>query len=301
MGTVATRVPPLPTRPDRDTWFIEPVVAEWWQSYVDSGALEKEHAIPGTRLRASWAGDCARALAYHVKGVEITDPPTVADVWRFNIGTLLHNHIQASIMAAFPGSQIEVKVRFSEDGSGHMDLLVVRPDGTTVSVEVKTINGTGFRRMMQPGGEGMRVKYLFQGAINAAAMDPQPDELVVAVFSLECLSPGEAGKLQVRNEYERFACQWTYPKQTYTAIAEREIRRMQRVVELVDESDDGYLNVPRLLPDPKLPKHRVSNPSKGTLSILDRSGENEIGKGWAWNCGYCSFQQQCIEDHEAGQ
>lgn len=298
-SVTAVRPVGLSKRRDVDNWFIEPVTRAWFQAYVESGATTKEFAIPGTRVRASWAGDCARSLAYHVAGVEETDPATVADCWRFNVGTLVHEHIQAAVMAAFPGSQSEVKVSIGEDGSGHMDMLIIKPDGSRVSAEIKSINGTGFRRMMSPNGEGMRIKYLLQGALNAAAMDPVPDELLIAVFSLECMSPGEARKAGVTDEYNRFAGQWSYSPEVFLPIAERELKRMNRVIELVDEGPQGYLNVPRLIPDPELPRHEVVNPAKGTIETKDRDNRS-TGLGWVWQCTYCPFQTQCTEDKEAG-
>lgn len=283
-------------KPDRDNWFIEPVVAGWWEEYVGGGNMQKDFALPGSRFRASWAGDCSRSLAYHLAGVEETDPPTVADAWRFNIGTLLHEHVQATVERAFPGSSSEVKVRIGTDGSGHMDMLVVKPDGKRVSVEIKTVNGFGFKKMV--GEEGPRIKYVMQGALNAAAMDPIPDELVIAVFSLECMSPGEARKHGLNDEYRRFAGQWTFDQETFLPIAERERNRVEAIMAKVDA--EGPTSVRRIIPDPSLPRHVVINPDKGLLELRDARGE-AVGLGHTWHCGYCPFQTQCCEDAERGR
>lgn len=290
--------------PDRTNWFIEPVVESWWNTYQADGKLEKEHAIPGTRFRASWAGKCARALAYHFAGMESSDSVTIADCWRMNIGSILHEHIQQVIQAKYPNSQTEVKVQLATDGSGHMDALVVHPDGKTSAVEIKTINGTGFRRMIgaEKGkpGEGPRSTAVVQGALNAHAMDPQPDELVIVFFALECLSPSAAAKIAARDEYQRFATQYTFTRDEYVEIAERELRRINRVFELVDAREGGWADVPRMLPDPGLPRHRVFDPSRGFIEKLDANGDSQ-GTGWVWQCGYCEFQSQCISDLRDGK
>lgn len=281
-------------RPDEDNWFIEPVVADWWQAYIDGGNLEKEFAIKGSRIRASWAGSCAKSIAYHLAGVEISNPPTVANAWTFNLGTMIHDHVQAQIEKRYPGARSEVKVGIGEHGSGHMDMWVTRPDGRTVSVEIKSINGTGFRRMLDAQKpEGVRVKYVLQGALNAAHHDPQPDELLIAVFSLECMSPTVATKNGISTEYRRFAAQWSFSKEEYIAIAQDELRRLERVVELTDKH--GPAAVPRVIPDPALPLHLVTNPSKGILTTTDSNG-NVNGTGYTWHCAYCPFQDFCDND-----
>lgn len=280
--------------PDGDYWLVKPIVQQWYEDYVAAGMLDKAFAIPGSRVRASWAGDCAHKIALHVAGVEESDPMTVADVWRANVGTLIHEPVQAAIEKRYPGSTSEVKVQIGQHGSGHMDVWVVKEDGTTVAVEVKSINGTGFRRMVDARDpEGPRVKYVMQAALNAAAHDPQPDEMVVVVFSLECMSPKEAAKQGVASEYGRFAAQWTYGKDQYLALAHDEQRRLERIVTVVDERGTDF--VPRLIPDPDLKHHKVVNPYKGILAILDEN-DREVGTGWTWQCGYCCYQSHCAEE-----
>lgn len=282
------------TKPDEESWFVAPVVLDWWKDYVDSGRTSKEFAIPGTRVRASWAGDCARAIAYHVAGVEESNPITVADAWRFNVGQMVHDQVQAKIEAAFPGSVSEVKVSIGEHGSGHMDMWVVRADGRTVSVEIKTVNGTGFRRMVDARNpEGPRVKYVMQGALNAANHDPLPDELLIVVFSLECMSEKQASMNNVTSEYQKFSAQWTFTKEEYLDIAHYEQQRLERIVTLVDSHGPGA--VPRMMPDPSLPQHLVVNPKRGVINLHDKDGF-VVGTGHVWQCNYCSFQDHCDND-----
>lgn len=293
----------LNRQPDPHPWFVLPVVAEWWDQYrQEPENLDLPMAVPGTRFRASWAGDCSRALAYRFAGYKETNPITVADAWRFNIGTLLHEHVQQAIVKAFPGSEVEVKIKLRDvDGSAHLDVKVVRPDFATgevitTAVEVKSINGTGFRRMMDKRNpEGVRSKYVVQGALSAFSMDPQPDELVVAVFSLENMSPAEAKKNGVTDEFGRFAAQWTFTKVEYVAVAQAEIKRVNGIMAKTDK--EGPRSIRRIIPDPKLGKHIVINPIKGILEKQDDLGKS-LGTDFTWHCNYCPFQQQCVEDTE---
>lgn len=284
--------------PDPDPWFVKDVVDQWWQEYRDSGELDLDFAIPGSRVRASWAGMCARRIAYSVAGIEESDPTTVVDAWRFNIGSMLHEVAQKIAAEKYPGAKIELKVAVGDIGSAHVDLLVTLPDGRTVLIEIKTINGYGFKRMFGPDGEGPRFGGVVQAALAAIHMDPPPDEIVLAVFSLECISPYEAAKLGIKGEYQRFAAQYTFTREEYEPVGREEYVRLERIVELVDKN--GWEFVPRIIADPNLPPHEVVLPSKGTIVIKDNAG-NRLGTRTTWHCNYCNFQSQCQTFHEQEQ
>lgn len=276
--------------PDPDPWFVKAVVDEWWQEYRDAGRLELDFAIPGSRVRASWAGMCARKIAYMVAGIEESNPTTVADAWRFNVGSMLHEMAQGVAERKFPGARIEAKVALADIGSAHVDFLVTKPDGTTSLIEMKTINGYGFKRMFGPNGEGPRFGGVVQAALAAIHMDPPPDEIVLAVFSLEVISPVEAAKLGIKGEYARFAAQYTIPRELYQRVGEEETQRLHRIVELTDR--DGWEFVPRIIADPNLPPHEVVLPSKGTIVVKNDMGV-KVGVRNTWHCNYCGYQDQC--------
>lgn len=278
------------SQPDPDPWFIKEVVDEWWQEYQAAGNLELDFAIPGSRVRASWAGMCARKIAYMIAGIEESNPTTVADAWRFNIGSMLHRMAQDVAERKYPGAKVELKVAVGDIGSAHVDFLITKPDGRTAQIEMKTINGTGFRRMFGPNGEGPRFGGVVQAALPAIFMDPMPDEIVLAVFSLECMSTVQAAKLGVRGEYARFGAQFTYPRELYEPVGREEYVRLQRIVELVDTK--GWEFVPRVIADPNLPHHEVILPSKGTLQTKNAEGK-VTGTRNSWHCNYCVFQDQC--------
>lgn len=281
-------------RPDRDNWFIAAVMEDWWEAYVESGQLTRDFAIEGSRIRASWAGQCAKRIAYEVYGVEHSNPTTVADAWRFNIGSMIHDHIQRFAIAKFPGTEVEVKVRIGEMGSGHADLVVKRPGEERdfiIAVELKSVGGYKFKQSV--GREGPAASAVMQGALNAAAMDPQPDEMMVVYFSLENFSPAEFAKRSyLTSHYNRFAAQWTYPREDYLQIAADELRRLEKIVKLVDDHGPGA--VPRIVPDPDLPPHLVTEPLKGNYTITE--GRDRGAPGWTWHCGYCPFRAKCADD-----
>ena len=64
---------------DPEPWLLKAVTDHFWDQYLAAGKDTKEFAVPGTRWRASWAGKCARAIAYNVAGIPESDPITVAN------------------------------------------------------------------------------------------------------------------------------------------------------------------------------------------------------------------------------
>lgn len=291
--------------PDRDPWFIDAVMGKWWQKYQDEGNLERPMALPDSRIRASWAGKCARQVAYGIAGVEPTNPATVASAWNFVLGTMIHELVQEAIIDAFPGSEAEVVTKIGDIGSGHGDLLVIVskgqlpqfPDGARIAVEMKSIGGSGFKIMTHPNsGEGAKAEAIMQGALNAASMDPPPDFLLIPYFSKENIGVEMAATRGIRNEIHRFAAQWTFTRDEYEKIARDEMERLARIVHRVDTK--GPASVARIVPDPNLPPHIITNPRKGTMRIIqdDEGGPRTKGLSYYWGCSYCDYQEQCDRD-----
>lgn len=289
--------------PDTTARFA-PRLAEAWAATVDQG--DKAFAHEDTMIRHSWAGGCARRIAYDIAGAEKTEPLTLADHWRFGIGTLAHERWQEVMVEAFPEAEVEVKVRIDEiPSSGHIDLVLREmieestpdDDGGNVHVtamELKTINGFGFKAAIGARGEaeGPRHSALLQGALNAHAVDA--DELVIVYLSLENLSPRELNKMWPGGEsWQRFAAEWTYTRDEYEPLAEAEISRLRRIVEFVEAGDE----VPRLLSDP--PGAIVINPvdqvGYGRYQVVARDG-TVLGEDTTWVCAYCSYRTRCAID-----
>lgn len=282
---------------DPEPWLLKAVTDHFWDQYLEAGKDTKAFAVPGTRWRASWSGMCARAIAYEVAGIPESDPMTVADAWTFEIGTLVHEMVQEVVENRFPGSVSEYKVTIGKNGSGHIDIHIKTAEGKKITVEMKTINGTGFRMMPR---EGARYRGIIQGAVNAFSMPPeeQPDEMILLVFSLEKVNSGKAREFRLHPDFEEYArvgAQYTFSKEEYTILAEEEILRMERIVQLVD---DGELTlVPRLIPDPSLPRHEVINPRNGEIRVRNEQGWAK-GTRKVWHCNYCSHQSYCAEQYK---
>lgn len=321
--------------PDEDADIVGRLAAAFYEKYLSDGRDSLAMAIEGARWRASWSDMCSRRVGYeitladtkrelgdvidtlggrqgddltdeesddlaeaeaHVDGFMPTDPPGVAEFWRFSLGTFVHEAMQALAADAFPNAEAEVTVAIDDFGAAHVDLVIDDPDGPfpRTVVEIKSDNAFHFKlatTKFKGPAEGPRSSAVVQGAVAAEAL--KADRLIVAVFALELLSPDMAAQ-NGRDDVGRFSAQWSYLPDEFLPIAEKERKRVRRILELVDAGE---------LP----PRHAPGMPSGARITDLPRSGwtlTDDSGAivraGELWNgqyCrSYCPFFSQCIGD-----
>jgi hypothetical protein len=290
--------------PDKNPTFILPLVDAWWNTYVESGKATLAHSVEGTRFRASMAGMCARRLGYYFEDGDNSgqsDPVTVADAWRFEIGHYLHAEFQKYYLLAYPQAEVEVNIDFRPpplalNGSAHAD-MAVEIDGKKTVVEIKSVNGYAYKMMastFRGAPEGPKHGAFLQAALSATQLEA--DELVVAYLSLENLSPKLAEAVGSGDEIGRFAAQWTYTRDEFEPPALMEAARIQAVMDLVDEHDARA--VPRSLVDPDVPPGAVIvDPGTSTWQKVELGKVVDTGKAWHGNyCAYCPYQTRCATD-----
>lgn len=293
-------------KPDEDPAIARALVDAWTDAYVDEGS-DALTMPKGIYLRASDAGACARALGYRIRrrmeldsAVPLSNPPTVADRYRMNIGTLIHDEMGRHLKAAFPGAaEVEVLcIRTDEPGiSMHIDAVISWPDGRKTVVEVKTINGMGYKRAMGAAkqgdpAQGPRWNAVVQGAL--AALEQDADELVVIVFALELVSKSVAQRYNV-DQLGSMVAQWTLYREEFEPIAVRERARMLACLHLVQGKD---VLPPRCIPDRELPpNNRITDPRNGSWVVLQEDG-TPMNLGNTWHCDYCWDRDNCVKDGE---
>ena len=246
----------------------------------------------GTLWRGSWAGMCARMVAYQTLGMEKTNPPTTADYWRMGLGSVVHELLEPAIQKWLDNDKSvtveeEMSVKLGEHGNGHIDMVLNSKVGKIV-LELKTINGFGYKMAVEKG-EGPRHSHTLQGAMYAKAVDA--DMLVIGYLAMENISPSRA-RSQGLDDIGRFASEWHYPKAEYMPLADQETARLEGIA--LQAHAEGALVIPRRFAhsDPDIPfPAEISDPSTGRW-LLD----NQHGK--AWQCGYCDYQTRCISDGE---
>ncbi len=324
--------------PVKSPIIVNKLAEVWYQQYLDGGEDLAPSMVEGARWRASWSGMCARAVGYNIQERDAkvalatahdqmhvgdderldelaqrvamlapTNPPSIADAWRFGLGTMVHEALQKVIADAFPGATIEMKVKIDDFGSASVDIVIdqwndgiaravnvsgiknAKPDFRT-SVELKTINGFGYKMSATTFNgpeEGPRSSAVMQGAM--AAVKLKADRLIVGYLSLECLSP-DVARRNGMDEIGRFAAEWHYTPEEFTPIAEKETKRVRRILQVVDARELA----PRAIPD--LPTGaRIVNPGNGVWEVRAEDG-SITDSGKTFHCAYCNQRDRCLAD-----
>lgn len=319
---------PRPTQegnPPDPTPTIGQMLAESWgvadEDERDGHVASRE----GRYIRLGWGGKCARDIGYRLLGVEPSNPPDLAARWRMGLGTRVHELLQDVIAAAFPNADIEKVVGAEHDTimgiptSGRTDLFIVdrEREKERTAVEVKTINGFGFKMAVGARGtpEGPRTGALFQAALNGRAH--QADQVKIILLSLECLSDRELESLVKKqggtaDSWRKFVAEWTYDMADLDEMVDRELKRLGKIIEIVDERADWLVKVedasahpdeagtepplpPRSIPFEMPARARVTDPTTGAWQ-LEVDG-NVMDAGKTWMCaGYCDYRDQCVKD-----
>ncbi len=262
------------------------------------GDTSLPHAVEGSRIRHSWAAKCARALRYEIDGIPASNPPDVASQWTFRLGHLVHDEIQGALVKMFPDCEIEVKhPNLKVDGSFTLDAEIAWDAmGMEIHVvEVKSINGFGFKKMIGTRGkaEGPRASALLQLALNASAT-PRCTGGWLIYASLENVSVGEAERNNL-SVLDRWLKVTWYPVEQLAPLAKAEEARMRQVLA---EADAGEPTL-RVIPDPDIPPGAVIiDPTKGMWGVRDKDHHGIVDTGTTWACDYCDHRSTCIEEGE---
>lgn len=272
------------------------------------GELQHDPDYGVMRLLEGLTPEAEARLAEHT----VTEPLSIADHWRFALGSIVHDAFQTSVEALYPQAKRELRVNVVSVtmGAGTVDLVIELPgEGPEdpvkkVCVEIKTLNGYGFKRMVgdRSNAEGPRHSSVVQLALNTVALDA--DEGVLIVLSMENLSPSAFAKLlnqlvrqgaspKGTEHWRRFCAEYTYSRDELDPIAEFENKRMAKIIEIVEE---GGLP-PRSINDPEIPvRARIVDPTTGKWELLDPGTGAIRMTGTTWHCGYCENRKRCIAD-----
>lgn len=296
--------------PNANPKFVTQLAEAWYQSLLDhdeGSPIPADHPIRDVGpYRASYSSKrCDRQLMYALRGDDKTNPPTIADQWRFSIGHMVHAGIQ-KVMDQVHGGNVLVEelvdlTPAGIPGFGLADLIVLEEQDHGASapaevcvVEYKTINGFGFKMAattFRGPPEGPRSGHALQAAMVAVARDIP--YFAVGYFSLENLSPSMAGDF-ANGEIGRFTAEWRFKTEDWVPLVNHEAIRIQSILADIEA---GTLT-PRRLDDPEYPAGAVVDEPdrKGRWTATDEDGI-VVGTGTYWGCqGYCPHYDRCVDD-----
>lgn len=271
-------------------------LAEAWFAKATAAGLDYASAIPELPYRASYASKrCDRQLHYAIAGVPESNPASIADHWRMEIGSMVHAQLADIIPTIHPRSKHEVEVDLRPigiPGSAHADLVTYDEDGAVDAVvEFKTINGFGWKMAatsFKGPPEGPRSGHVLQAAMVAKALGAR--RVIVGYLALENLSPSMASSFS-NSELARFCGEWHYALADVEAIVEYEVKRVNRLIKL---GAAGVLPA-REIHDDSIPAGAVfDDPNRGTWRVTIADEVKAMGSFWL--CGYCDHRDRCLAD-----
>ena len=285
--------------PDKEFTFATILADEWFAQNREDG--DKPRAIQDLPFRASMSGECPRKIWYYCNDEEVTNESTTADIWRMGLGTHVHEIFQGVLESVFANRPetftTEGLVDLREvgiSGSGHYDILVEHPDGSKSLVELKTINGYGFKlasSSFRGPAEGPRHSHYLQAGLMAAALGA--DRFHIVYLSMELMSPSMVAWRGLDSEYARFLAEWSFDTAEELDALQSEASRISDAV--------GSESAP-----PAIIGHLPEYPPGATVigwNEKDAKGlwvktEGEVieQSGTYYGCGYCSYKDKCMED-----
>lgn len=276
--------------------FVAEAVAQSWYERIESEQARGDLALAipeAGPYRGSYASKrCDRALQYALQGKEESNPPTLADAWRFGIGHTVHEMLQTIAADLFPDAENEVVIDLRPagiPGSAHADIVMTH-DGHKTLVEIKSINGFGFKMSATPfkgPAEGPRSGHVMQAALAAKALGCT--RIVVAYLSLEVVGAKLAADYS-DTEAGRFAAEWHYTVEELEPIIAQEVERINTLVSQVDDPP-----VKRRLIDHGIPEGAIiTDPTSGMWVVTEGRAITDTGD--TWMCAYCSQRDRCIKD-----
>lgn len=272
----------------------------------------------------SAAGSCARKLGYQLAGHVEEEPMDLPGVWVTSLGTKLHDLWQEAIFEElkdvayvtveahsvaeydgrpiaygradtridFPTLSVEERAK-TEIGSDEDLPIWIRHEGKRVVAELKTTGGFGYKIKVGERGtpEGPSFENVMQLALQVWA--DNADIGILVYLPTEAISKPAAARKKL-TELDRCGAEWTYDRATLIEHAERELKRLARIIDIVD---GGELPA-RMIPNPEVPfGAEITDPSKpkGLWTLKDENDKVLDAGDW-WGCGYCSFKAQCTAD-----
>jgi len=257
-----------------------PVFTHLWLKDQMAGneARGKKPQAFNTPFRYSDSGKCARAMAYSSLGYE-GEPFDAAGTLVTGIGTYIHELVQEAIAKRYPDAKFEIPTQVATS-SGHCDGIIETEEYGRVLYELKTMNGTGYRRSVglttsgfaKNGPEGPRYSTLLQSALNAQANGC--DIIIIGHIALEAIGKGMAKRIDL-DDWTRFIAEFVIPRKVWEPMADRELNRQRNIVDLLSWGN---------LPD----RYAVGDNGED----LELNPESDK----FWQCGYCSYRDQCVTD-----
>lgn len=287
----------LGTKPSAHPFIGEALANRLLETEDENHPKDLALAIPEAgAFRASYASKrCNRALWYALTDTPKSNPPDAASFWQFKLGHTVHDLVQEIAPDLFPDGDVEIEPAIDlrpigVEGSAHAD-MVMTYKGKRVLVEMKSINGFGFKRAATTFSgppEGPRSGHVIQAGLAAWAYDC--DAVCLVYFSLENVSVRMAATYS-DTPTGRFTAEWHYTVEELKPMLETEVKRINGIM----SARNADRPQPRALVDHGIPEGAlIQDPESGMWTVVE--GRAITNTGDTWMCGYCDYKDKCISD-----
>lgn len=284
----------MPDAPD----LVEPIAQAWYQDYLknEEHPVDLQMAVEGAEFRASWGGMCLRRIQYHRMEAGASNPPSMADGYRFYLGHDMHDRMQAVAKVVLGEVEIEAALPFavSADAFGACHIDLVTSDGEFVRpVEVKTIGGYAFKlcaTSFRGPAQGPKFNVRRQLALETLALLEAGFEVqrgTVLYLSQELVSDKLALEICDEPEIGRFAAQWDVPVETLIEWAYEQRAEFRLVLDAEKKKE----LVPRVIPEYG-PDSVVVDQRRQICDVIEDG--LIVNTESAWMCGFCPFLELCV-------
>lgn len=258
--------------------------------------------------RGSYAGKvCDRELWNAFTEQPVTNPPRAAQLYRFDLGHIVHEIIQSKLPMIHPHIETEVPVDLRPagfPGSASLDGLTYLFEESTQQkcadavIEIKSVTGYPYKlatTTTQGPPAGPKHDHRAQAEDSAVAVGAR--RVFIVYGALETLSPSML-KTHPHPEIGAFLSEWQYPVDE--AVRERSRQRAQRVNRVLEMAQAGIMPA-RELHDPEVPTGAViQDPSRDRAPWTVTVDGAIVNSGTHWKCGYCDYRDLCIQQGAGG-
>lgn len=283
-------------RPD-DTPIFGPIVIEALSADGPRPAKQREYVSASNALK------CARALSFSAAGLaEDEGGMDPSGWWMTSSGSAMHQVWQDAIVDHFGVENVDVEMRIGTVTDDKIEPFIVNVRDVDVPVisyadvfvhspelslvtDLKFVGGYKYKLAVGERGvpQGPDRSALIQSAISALILGAE--NVSVTYIAKDGISVNVARRKGF-DEWRRFTAEWTVPLDEIRTEVEDEILRLWNINRLVH--DQGLL-AKRMIPGVPV---EIANPKNGAWQQTE--GDTLLATGNFWGCGYCSWQQSCI-------
>jgi hypothetical protein len=241
----------------------------------------------GTLMRVSDTGSCLRQRGFAAAGIPECEEIDAATLLAFQLGTSIHESLQAAVARMWPAAQIETPIDLSHTGvslSGHTDGMWEIPahSANSVILEAKTVGGWAAKNVWLNGPKRADVA---QAALYASGTDSAAVLMVYVAKEKAWASKALPSGINP-GDMREWLLPLHEPDDMFDGLSPHDLalQELGWFAEAEQSVTEGFL-----------PRAQAPN-DEGVLEFVEYPGPYGVqSKGGYWGCRYCRHNRTCAE------